>query len=653
MKVNLGCGNSYIEGWVNVDSNAAVRADVYMEAFEFVRAHGAEVDELYMGHFLEHLLPASASALLALIANELPEGARVSAVVPDMRAIFAAYAAGEISNLELNDRYVYSYEQPSHHVWCHDAGSLAAVFDDAGYRDVQPIDPLTWEPVFWKDGPDSRWQCGVRAVVPASAASQPDPVDVEPSSPKPLPVAADEVLLNRIRKLRAVVESLQTSGATNDETVAAVEAGDVVPAFVEPPGASEVGGPGESMFDRLPRPVAPVARRLLPVGSRQRRLARFSVESARVGRSYVERLRHESVRAGLRRPGTPTYDRWRQGHDVGAARLAHHRRLSDDAINPLFVNVIVTHWDSGTDLDRTLRSLVRQGWSHWRATVVGDPSGAGVVRRVSDDRIEFRLAAPEAVIKEANVVLAPVERDFAMMVESGDLLAPDCVFGIVQTATSDPLVDLVYWDDDLVDGQGKRSDPRFRPSWSPEVLLGANYLGSAFAVRGRRLALAAGIPDGLDSATPWELLLRCNFDAESVRRIPRVLSHVQRRPAPTPHTSIEVLRRYLDRQHEKATVTFERDTVRLRWELDTYPHVTVVVPTRHNRPLIAGCLRGLAQTDYPSFDVVVVDNGERTDDNEQWYARTFPELDIQVAWWAVQPFNYSAVNNAGAALAAW
>ena len=169
MKVNLGSGNSYIEGWVNVDSNPDVRADVYMEAFEFIRMQGSEIDELYMGHFLEHLMPASAAALLALVADELPEGARVSAVVPDMRAIFAAYDAGEITNFELNDRYVYSYEQPSHHVWCHDASSLAAVFAHAGYRDVEPIDPLTWEPVYWKDGPESRWQIGVRAAVPASS----------------------------------------------------------------------------------------------------------------------------------------------------------------------------------------------------------------------------------------------------------------------------------------------------------------------------------------------------------------------------------------------------------------------------------------------------------------------------------------------------
>jgi len=160
MRVNLGSGHGYMQGWVNVDGNPDVNPDVCMDSFDFVREHGHEVTELYMGHFLEHLLPASATALLAMIADKLPAGAEVSAVVPDMRAVFAAYDRGELTNEFLNERFIYSYEQPSHHVWCYDIASLRRVFEAAGYDDVEEIDPHTWDPVFWKEGPESRWQCG-------------------------------------------------------------------------------------------------------------------------------------------------------------------------------------------------------------------------------------------------------------------------------------------------------------------------------------------------------------------------------------------------------------------------------------------------------------------------------------------------------------
>ena len=43
--------------------------------------------------------------------------------------------------------------------------------------------------------------------------------------------------------------------------------------------------------------------------------------------------------------------------------------------------------------------------------------------------------------------------------------------------------------------------------------------------------------------------------------------------------------------------------------------------------------------------MVIVDNGPRTPDNERWYAER--PLHPTVIWWD-QPFNYSAVNNAGA-----
>lgn len=173
MKVNLGCGSAYVAGWVNVDASEEVRADVHLDARDFIRLHGRETRELYMGHFIEHLMPADALALLRSIVEGLPEGAVVSAVTPDIRQVFRAYDAGSVGNRELNEWYVYSYMQPSRHVWCHDEFSLVELFTQAGFVDVMPIDTSTWPPVWHKDGPGARFQCGVKGTVPAKESALP------------------------------------------------------------------------------------------------------------------------------------------------------------------------------------------------------------------------------------------------------------------------------------------------------------------------------------------------------------------------------------------------------------------------------------------------------------------------------------------------
>ena len=190
VRLNLGCGPLYLEGWVNVDADPEVRADHHGDAIEFVRRHAAEVTEVYMGHFLEHLRLGDALALLILIRERLEPGAVVSAVTPDMRAIFDAYLRGEMDNQFLNDWYIYSYVQPSHHNWCHDVDSLAGLFARAGLVDVEPIDIATWEPVYYKSGPNARWQCGVRGSVPRRTEHVPAghvPLDLPEPEPGAVP----------------------------------------------------------------------------------------------------------------------------------------------------------------------------------------------------------------------------------------------------------------------------------------------------------------------------------------------------------------------------------------------------------------------------------------------------------------------------------
>lgn len=617
MKVNLGCGTSYREGWVNVDAYPGVKADVYSDAFDFVRDHGPEVDELFMGHFLEHMLPASAVALLALMRDRLPEGAQVSAVVPDMRAIFAAYDAGEISNDDLNERFVYSYEQPSHHVWCYDAGSLGEVFAEAGFEDAEAIDPLTWEPVHHKTGPESRWQCGVRATVTKTGRAAPARrayPDEEAASGE-LPVTADEVLLERIRQLRAELDAAL---------------------------ATTTDGPAP---ESVPRPgmratLRTALERSAPEGSRQRDLLRFARLAARDSKGYAVALRDHWRTLGTPIGGSPPYPLWARTHDAHHAELGIQREFSARAPDPVGVHCIVRGGADAVRLRATLRSLQQQSWTHWTATIVGSEGAAG-----TDTRVSYEPATDGWGEVVNRVATQRPERDFVVTLTAGDRLAPDAVFHVATAAWRDPLIDLVYWDDDRVDPLGLRHDPRFRPEWSPETLLGANYLGRSFAMRIRRLLVAGGIGEG--DAAPWDLLLRAELDASRVTRVPRVLGHLGGpRRDPSPSDALQVVSDHLDRHRLPARVSHDGGTVRVQWEVPL-PHVTVVIPTRHNRAMLERCLPSLARTDYPEFDVIVVDNGGQSDAREQWYRESFPGLDLRVEWWD-RPFNYSAVNNVAA-----
>jgi O-antigen biosynthesis protein len=632
MRVNLACGQAYLEGWVNVDESTEVRADVYSEAFDFVQQYGDDIEELYMGHFLEHLLPSAAVAILSLIRDRLPAGALVSAVTPDIRAVFDAYEAGEITNVELNERFVYSYEQPSRHVWCYDADTLAQLFREAGYSDIEPLDVLNWAPVYWKSGPESRWQCGVRAIVPDSEADAGDVSESEqlareyeqlPGLGATTPVTANDMLLARIRQLRGELEDSEERARDLDST--------------------------RSFFSRRFRALA---KRAFPEGRRRRRVLVLGLETAREGRTIGQHWRRRWRE--VLRTGPPSYAEWCREHDPTAADIRDQGESARRFTAPVTIDCYIFATEPDRDLDATLESILAQSWPHWKATVLGpshsEEAGDGQV----DPRIAFVQTDSTRLVSEANRLLGGEgRRDFVLYLEAGDLITADCFFQIGAVAHEDPIVDLVYWDDDVLEVGGGRSDVQFRPSWSPEMLLSANYIGRSFAVRHRRLLEAYGLqsslPDGssLRAGRWWYLLLRLGVDGERVARVPRVLSHLVSRPEPSPPEGEKVVSAYLEREGLPAAAVRDGNSVKVRWDATDSPHVTVIIPTQHNRPLLTRCLSSLARTDYPAFDVIVMDNGARTVENERWYRETFNGIDLQVEW-RHEAFNYSAVNNAAA-----
>jgi len=54
-RLNLGCGDDYREGWVNIDINPDVKADIHRDLNKGLPFDDNSVDEVWCSHLLEHL----------------------------------------------------------------------------------------------------------------------------------------------------------------------------------------------------------------------------------------------------------------------------------------------------------------------------------------------------------------------------------------------------------------------------------------------------------------------------------------------------------------------------------------------------------------------------------------------------------------------
>lgn len=338
----------------------------------------------------------------------------------------------------------------------------------------------------------------------------------------------------------------------------------------------------------------------------------------------------------------PDYGAWLEQHRLDDAALREQRNRVRRSEMGVGVDCVVLPAAAPAALARTLRSLAAQTLSDWSARVVGEALPAMRL----DTRINWGGRDEEAAL---DTVLSEGEPNwFVLVLEAGDVLEPELLFQIAAHAWDDPAVDLVHWDDDLIDDAGALREPRFRPSWSPEMLLSANYLGRSFAVRRRRLQQCHGFPAGAREARHWQLLLGLDLAEPQVARVPRVLQHVPRRSEPPPEEAVALVRRHLSRADRPAEVGHERGAIRVRWALEAEPEVTIVIPSANRETLLRRCLDGLERTRYSRFSVVVVDSGGRDAQAEDFYRqRAAGGLRIEPVWWE-GPFNYSAANNLGA-----
>jgi len=97
--VNIACGTSYVDGWLNLDYTPASPAVTKVNLLGRLPLGDAVADVLYSSHFLEHVPRRRVTGFLAECFRVLKPGGRIRLVLPDLEELCSEYmrqrAAGE------------------------------------------------------------------------------------------------------------------------------------------------------------------------------------------------------------------------------------------------------------------------------------------------------------------------------------------------------------------------------------------------------------------------------------------------------------------------------------------------------------------------------------------------------------------------------
>lgn len=236
---------------------------------------------------------------------------------------------------------------------------------------------------------------------------------------------------------------------------------------------------------------------------------------------------------------------------------------------------------------------------------------------------------------------------------AGDRLAHAWHESLSGTLAGRPAADLIYGDENSTISGGQHGQARFKPDWSPETLLGGNYLGRALAVRGDLWIRAGGWDgDGGDAAF-YSCAMRCASNAVQIGHLPLILLHCGHGSGGSPAAVQEMVelgcrKRGIDAVVVPVSEIPDRFLVKPR--VHGRPLVSVIIPTRDGADILRVCLDTLfTRTAYQEFEVLVVDNGSVQEATRRLFAEAegrwkgrFRVLPLDI------PFNYSRLNNVGA-----
>ncbi|MGY5803276.1 glycosyltransferase family 2 protein [Rhizobium sp. LEGMi12c] len=333
-----------------------------------------------------------------------------------------------------------------------------------------------------------------------------------------------------------------------------------------------------------------------------------------------------------------------------------------------WISVVVPVYDAPPHyLDDLVRSFEAQGETGAELILSDDGSTSPETRqwyqsRQSKDNVRFVLNERNGGIAAAtNAGLSQAQGQWIAFLDHDDVIAPHAFKIIRRTLEQNPDANFVYTDELVVDDTLKPTGVMLKPAYDSVLLTGVNYINHFSIYRHSRLRDIGYLRMGYDGSQDYDLLLRYleGVPEDSILHLPYPAYWWRRNgktysrkfmDVATANARKALTERFEQRQQKIAVEGALTNTLhRVTFEAPhTWPKISIIIPSKDNFDLISRILGDLFEkTDYPNFEVLVVDNGSTDQsvlDLYERYRRSEPRFSATVK---PEAFNFSRSVNRG------
>ncbi len=223
------------------------------------------------------------------------------------------------------------------------------------------------------------------------------------------------------------------------------------------------------------------------------------------------------------------YKNWVGREQASLPSIAHARGTSNAwRRKPTFAILLVLRHGNG--LVETLESIRNQAYCNWELCLVVDKACdsrcLSTVRDFKPERGTVRHLVTDSldIASALNAAAELTTAEYLAFIDEGGTLSPFALHYLAESLQSAEF-DLLYTDEDLVDAEGRRTHPTFKPDWSPDLVTSCMYIGRLLAVRRTTFRQCGGLRSSYDAAPLHDLVLRMADSPIRVSHLTRVLYH--------------------------------------------------------------------------------------------------------------------------------